>query len=65
MYAPIAALLREMKLSLILRETIPDPNMMFGRGELEVYRPSGGHYPDVPIQAPGYLKKLVVGGQFE
>ena len=43
-------------MTLVLHETIPDEPMMFGQGELEVYRPRIGFYPDVP--SFGLLKDL-------
>jgi hypothetical protein len=61
-YQPVAKFLREHPMRMVLRESIPDQSMMFGRGDLTVFRPSGGHYPD--SDGPALMKKLkaTVGG---
>lgn len=62
MYAPVAEALADNELRLVLKESIPDESMMFGRGELEVYRYAGAHYPDNPtMSALEYAKRLKTG----
>lgn len=57
-YQPVRMLLSSCKLTLVLKESIPDESMMFGQGELEVYRPSWGEYPDPPPHGSGFVKDL-------
>lgn len=63
-FKPVLEVLRHHRWRVVLEETIPDPGMMFGRGDLTVYRPVGGSYPDEQVYLPGYVKKLqlAVGG---
>lgn len=58
MYRPVAEILAHHPVRVVLEEKIPDQGMMFGQGELTVYRPVYGEYPDEQVYVPGFIKKL-------
>lgn len=65
-YAPVASALAGHELRLVLKESIPDESMMFGTGELEVYRYASAPYPDNPhMSALEFAKKLKTGDEFD
>ena len=49
-YRPVEEALGEHPMRLVMKETIPDPSMMFGSGELSVYQQSNDSKPDLTPQ---------------
>jgi hypothetical protein len=46
-YRPVQEALGEHPMRLVMKETIPDPSMMFGSGELSVYQQSNDSKPEL------------------
>ena len=49
-YRPVREALDQHPMRLVMKETIPDPSMMFGSGELSVYQQSNDSKPELTPQ---------------
>jgi hypothetical protein len=62
MYRPVAEILRDFPMRMMMQETIPDEEMMFGEGELTVYRVHGSNMEEelqpVMLKFMNNLKKM-------
>lgn len=61
MYQPVAELLSEHQMTLVLKEIIPDDTMMFAEGVLEVYSCTAygwADYPDQPVGVARFTKQM-------
>jgi putative RecB family exonuclease len=55
-YRPVQEALGEHPMRLVMKETIPDPSMMFGSGELSVYQQSNDSKPELtPEQFEAFI----------
>lgn len=63
-YRPVEEALGEHPMRLVMKETIPDPSMMFGSGELSVYQQSNDSKPELtPEQFEAFITRspLLIG----
>lgn len=65
-FQPVADMLREHRMEMIVQETLPDVDMAFGRAELEVYR-NGDSDQDAPLMpiAEKLMRGLIKRGGFQ